>query len=51
MLDLHCCMQAFFSCSEQGLLFSVVHRFLIVATCCRTQALGTQASVVVAPGL
>ena len=29
-LGLHCCMQAFSSCSEQGLLFISVHGFLIV---------------------
>ena len=31
-LGLPCCMQAFFSCSEQGLLFVVVCRLLIVVT-------------------
>ena len=29
-LGLRCCMQAFSSCSEQGLLFVAVHRLLIV---------------------
>ena len=29
-LGLHCCMQAFSSCGEQGLLFVVVRRLLIV---------------------
>ena len=29
-LGLHCCMQAFSSCGEQGLLFVVVHGILIV---------------------
>ena len=28
-LGLHCCMQAFSSCGEQGLLFVVVRRLLI----------------------
>ena len=28
VLGLHCCTQAFSSCSEQGLLFVAVHRFL-----------------------
>ena len=51
-LGLHCCVQAFSSCSEQGLLFVVVHGLLIaVASCCRARALGAQASVVVARGL
>ena len=30
VLGLHCCMQAFSSCSEQGLLFVAVHRLLTV---------------------
>ena len=30
VLSLHCCVQAFCSCGEQGLLFVVVCRFLIV---------------------
>ena len=29
-LGLHCCMRAFSNCGEQGLLFVVVHRLLIV---------------------
>ena len=29
-LGLSCCMRAFSSCKQQGLLFAVVHRFLIV---------------------
>ena len=29
-LGLRCCVQAFSSCSEQGLLFFVVHGLLIV---------------------
>ena len=30
MLSLHCSTQAFSSCGEQGILFVVVHRLLIV---------------------
>ena len=56
MLGLCCCMWAFSSCDEQGysflgwggLLLIVVHRLLIVASCCKAQALGTPASVVAA---
>ena len=29
VLGLHCCMEAFSSCGEQGLLFIVVHGLLI----------------------
>ena len=32
-LGLHCCPQAFSSCSEQGLFFFMVLRFLIVMLC------------------
>ena len=40
VLGLHCCVQAFSSCSEQGLLFVAVQGLLIVvASCCRAQAL------------
>ena len=43
---------AFSSCSERGPLFVAVRRLLIaVASRCRAQALGVQASVVVARGL
>ena len=35
-----CCVWAFFSCGEQGLLFVGVHGLLIVVACCRAQALG-----------
>ena len=28
-LSLHCCLQAFSGCGEQGLLFVVVHKLLI----------------------
>ena len=31
-LGLHCCMRDFPSCDERGLLFIVVHRFLIVVS-------------------
>ena len=49
VLGLHCCVQAFSSCGEQGLLFIEVHSLLIaVASRCRAWALGTRASVVVA---
>ena len=49
-LGLHCCMQAFSSCGEQGLLFvSVCGLLIAVASRCRAQALGV-ASVVVARG-
>ena len=51
-LGLRCCMQAFSSCIEQGLLFVVVRRHLIaVASCCGAWALSAWASVVVACGL
>ena len=52
-LGLCCCMQAFSSCSEWGLLFVAVHGLLIVVAflCCGAQALGVWALVVVAPGL
>ena len=52
MLGLRYCAWAFSSCGERGLLFVAVHRLLIVlASRCRAQALGVQASVVVAHGL
>ena len=52
-LGLHCCVQAFSSCSEQGLLFVAVRRLLIAVAslCCRAQAPGMRAAVVVAHGL
>ena len=47
-LSLCSCGQAS-NCSEQGLLFAVGHRLLIVvASCCGALVLGTWASVVVA---
>ena len=52
VLGLPCCMRAFSSCGEQGLLFIEVRGLLIaVAPRCRAQALGTWTSVVVARGL
>ena len=51
-LGLCCCVRAFSSCSELGLLFVAVRGLLIVvASPCRAQALGARASVVVARGL
>ena len=55
-LGLRCCLRAFSSCSERGLLFLAVLRLLIavlrllfaVASYCGAQALGAGASVVVA---
>ena len=46
-LGLRCCMQAFSSCSVQGLLFIAVHRLLIVVA----SRCSAWASVVVARGL
>ena len=52
VLNLPCCVRVFSSCCAQRLLFVEVHRFLIAeASRCGAQALGTQASVVVAHGL
>ena len=52
-LGLCCCAWAFSSCGEWGLLFVAVHGLLIVVAslCGGAQALGAQASVVVACGL
>ena len=52
-LGLRCCVRAFSSCGERGLLFVVVHRLLIVVAslCCGAWPLGARASVVVARGL
>ena len=48
-LGLRCCARAFSSCGKWGLLFVAVRGLLIaVASCCGVQALGMQASVVVA---
>ena len=53
VLGLRCCVQAFSSCGEHGLLFDVVCGLLIVVAslCYRALALGTRASVVLACGL
>ena len=53
VLGLHCCVRAFSSCGERGLLFVAVCGLLIVVAslCCGAWALDTQASVVVAHGL
>ena len=47
-LGLCCCEWAFSNCAEQGLLFVVMHRLLIVVASprCRVQALGAGPSVV-----
>ena len=51
-LGLRCCVRAFSSCGERGLLFVAVRGLLIaVAFRCGAWALGTWASVVVACGL
>ena len=53
-LELRCCMWAFSSCGERGLLFVAVRRLLIVVggcSCCGARALGGRASVVVTHGL
>ena len=53
VLGLRCCAQAFSSCGERGLLFVAVRRLLIAVAslCCRAQAPGMRAAVVVAHGL
>ena len=53
VLGLHCCMGAFSSCSERGLLFrcSAQASHCSGFSCCGSRALGTRASVVVAHGL
>ena len=60
-LALPCCVPAFSSSGEQGLLLVAVRGLLIVCgawashcggfSCCEARALGTRASVVVARGL
>ena len=51
-LGLCCCVQAFSSCGERGLLFIAVCGLLIaVASRCGAEAVGVRASVVVARGL
>ena len=49
-LGLRCCLQAFSSCGQRGLLSVAVRRLLIAVAllCCGAWALGAQASVVVA---
>ena len=54
-LGLPCCVRAFSSCGEQGLLFIAVRRLLLLRSSGSTRtgfsSCGTQASVVVARGL
>ena len=51
-LGLRCCLRAFSSCSERGLLFVAVRGLLIaVASRCGARALGARASIAVARGL
>ena len=53
VLGLRCCTGAFSSCGERGLLFVAVHGLLVAVASlfCGAQALGAQASVVLALGL
>ena len=50
MLDLRCCIPAFFGCGKQWLLLVVVHRLLIVVASpvAEHQVLGAQASLAAA---
>ena len=41
VVGLHCCVWAFFSCSEPGLLFIVVRRLLLVAASLLLQSVGS----------
>ena len=51
-LGLCCCVRAFSSCGERGLLLVLVHGLLIaVASRCGARALGVWASVVAVRGL
>ena len=52
-MGLHCCAWAFSSCGERGLLFHCGAQASHCGgfSCCGAQALGMQASVVVAHGL
>ena len=52
-LGLRCCMRAFSSCGERGLLFVEVRGLLtaVASLCCEAWALGSWASVVAAHGL
>ena len=48
-LGLCCCVWAFFSCNEQGLLcYGALTSHCCGISCCRARALGEQASVVTA---
>ena len=53
MLGLRCCVWAFSSCGERGLLFVAVRGLLIevASLCCGARALGAWTSVVVTRGL
>ena len=53
VLGVHCCVRAFSSCGERGILFVAVRGLLIAvgSLYCRAPALGPRASVVVAHGL
>ena len=52
LLDLHCCVQTFFSCSEPGLLFiASAQAYSNGFSCCKAQALVTWASAALAHGL
>ena len=54
VLGFHWCVQAFSSCSEQGLLFTVVHRLLTAVEwllLLQSTALGARVSVALAHGL
>ena len=53
VLGLRCCVRAFSSCGERGLLFVAVRGLLIAVAslCCGARAVGARASVVVARGL
>ena len=52
-LGLRCCVQAFSSCGERGLLLVAMRGLLIAVAslCCGARALGARASVVAAHGL
>ena len=52
-LGLRCCVWAFSSCGERGLLFIAVRGLLIAVAslCCGALALGMRAAVIVAHGL
>ena len=51
-MSLHCCAQAFSSCSDWGLLFVEVHKLLVALTSLAAEhRLQAEASVVAARGL